>query len=164
MTWESGGPYCSDEPAGESVFLGCYSEGGMPPSQMNYPALVFGGQHGASIIRIGYGTPYGAWLDANGPDGFRAIRDFLVNRNLEVNGDLTVDGGLYANAGLSVAGGAINANADISLSAGRVIYNNSLQVLGARGAAVADATDAASAITQLNALLARCRAHGLIAT
>ena len=38
------------------------------------------------------------------------------------------------------------------------------QVIGAQGAAVADATDAASAITQLNALLARCRAHGLIAT
>lgn len=38
-----------------------------------------------------------------------------------------------------------------------------VQVVGARGAAVADATDAASAITQLNALLARCRAHGLIA-
>lgn len=38
------------------------------------------------------------------------------------------------------------------------------QVVGNQGAAVADATDAASAITQLNALLARCRAHGLIAT
>ena len=37
-------------------------------------------------------------------------------------------------------------------------------VVGPQGAAVADATDAASAITQLNALLARCRAHGLIAT
>lgn len=40
----------------------------------------------------------------------------------------------------------------------------SLKVIGAQGAAVADATDAASAITQLNALLARIRAHGLIAT
>ena len=38
------------------------------------------------------------------------------------------------------------------------------KILGAQGAAVADATDASSAITQLNALLARCRAHGLIAT
>lgn len=37
------------------------------------------------------------------------------------------------------------------------------QVVGARGAAVADATDAASVITQLNALLARLRTHGLIA-
>lgn len=38
-----------------------------------------------------------------------------------------------------------------------------VQVVGAKGAAVIDATDAASVITQLNALLARCRAHGLIA-
>jgi hypothetical protein len=38
------------------------------------------------------------------------------------------------------------------------------KILGAQGAAVADATDAASVITQLNALLARLRAHGLIAT
>ena len=38
------------------------------------------------------------------------------------------------------------------------------KVIGTQGAAVADATDAASAITQLNALLARMRAHGLIAT
>lgn len=39
-----------------------------------------------------------------------------------------------------------------------------VKILGAQGAAVADATDAGSAITQLNALLARMRAHGLIAT
>jgi hypothetical protein len=37
-------------------------------------------------------------------------------------------------------------------------------VVGAQGAAVADATDAGSAITQLNLVLARLRAHGLIAT
>lgn len=39
-----------------------------------------------------------------------------------------------------------------------------VKVIGNQGAAVADATDAASVITQLNALLDRCRAHGLIAT
>ena len=38
------------------------------------------------------------------------------------------------------------------------------KVIGNQGAAVADATDNASAITQLNTLLARLRAHGLIAT
>ena len=37
-------------------------------------------------------------------------------------------------------------------------------VVGAQGAAVADATDAASVILRLNELLARVRAHGLIAT
>ena len=38
------------------------------------------------------------------------------------------------------------------------------KVIGAQGAAVADATSAATAITQVNLLLARARAHGLIAT
>lgn len=54
---------------------------------------------------------------------------------------------------------------DIS-GASKVLRLQGVQVVGARGAAVADATDAASAITQLNALLARLRAstgHGLIA-
>jgi len=38
------------------------------------------------------------------------------------------------------------------------------KVLGPRQPAIADATDAASAITQLNAALAALREHGLIAT
>ena len=38
------------------------------------------------------------------------------------------------------------------------------KVLGAQGTAIADATDAATAISQLNLLLARARAHGFIAT
>jgi predicted peptidase len=38
------------------------------------------------------------------------------------------------------------------------------QVVGARQAAIADATDAASAITRVNLILAAMRAHGLIAT
>lgn len=37
------------------------------------------------------------------------------------------------------------------------------KVIGAQGAAIANATDAASAITQLNLLLAAARTHGLIA-
>lgn len=44
------------------------------------------------------------------------------------------------------------------------LYVDDIKVIGNQGAAVADATDAASAITQLNALLARARAHGWIAT
>jgi hypothetical protein len=43
-------------------------------------------------------------------------------------------------------------------------YTNGTKVVGAQGAAVADATDATDVITQLNALLARLRAHGLIAS
>jgi hypothetical protein len=47
---------------------------------------------------------------------------------------------------------------------GKVYKVNSVQVVGAQGAAVADATDAASTQARLNDLLARVRAHGLIAT
>jgi hypothetical protein len=41
---------------------------------------------------------------------------------------------------------------------------NGVKVLGTQGAAVADATGAGDVVAQLNFLLARCRAHGLIAT
>jgi hypothetical protein len=51
----------------------------------------------------------------------------------------------------------------LNLVTGCVYKVNSTQVVGPRGAAVADATNATDVITQLNALLARCRAHGLIA-
>lgn len=47
--------------------------------------------------------------------------------------------------------------------AASVVRGAAGQLVGQQGAAVADATDAASAITQLNVLLARLRAHGLIA-
>lgn len=56
-----------------------------------------------------------------------------------------------------------NYSGNLNLGAAAMLNVNGNQVVGARGAAVADATDAASAITQLNALLARLRAHGLIA-
>ncbi len=39
-----------------------------------------------------------------------------------------------------------------------------VQVVGNQAAAIANATDAASVITQLNDLLAKCRTHGIIAT
>jgi hypothetical protein len=53
---------------------------------------------------------------------------------------------------------------DILLASAKVLKVNNIQVIGAQGAAVADATDAASVILRLNDLLARCRAHGIIAT
>ena len=46
---------------------------------------------------------------------------------------------------------------------GRVVIRGT-HVVGAQGAAIADATDQTSAVTQLNSLLAALRAHGLIAT
>jgi hypothetical protein len=43
-------------------------------------------------------------------------------------------------------------------------YMGATKLIGVRGAAVADATGAGDVVAQLNALLARIRAHGLIAT
>jgi len=60
---------------------------------------------------------------------------------------------------------AVRTEGNIDVTSGDY-YHTGTQVVSTQGAAVADATDAASAITQLNALLARLRAstgHGLIA-
>lgn len=51
-----------------------------------------------------------------------------------------------------------------SLDVGGAYYVDSVKVVGNQGAAVADATGAGDVVAQLNALLARVRAHGLIAT
>jgi hypothetical protein len=53
---------------------------------------------------------------------------------------------------------------DGNINAQIAYYVNDTKVIGAQGAAVADATDSTDVITQLNALLARLRTHGLIAS
>jgi hypothetical protein len=72
---------------------------------------------------------------------------------------------------LRIAGGsAVTSGAtDVCLGAGSVDVGTSFRyrgtkLLGAQGAAVADATDATSVIARLNDLLSRLRTHGLIAT
>ena len=56
------------------------------------------------------------------------------------------------------------------LKAGQLAFNTALldpagiKILGAQGAAVADATGAGDIVAQFNTFLARARAHGLIAT
>jgi phage gp45-like len=62
-------------------------------------------------------------------------------------------------------GQVIEANAPIDLVNSAVYRVAGTQVVGAQGAAVADSTaTAASVSTQLNLLLSRLRAHGLIAS
>lgn len=51
-----------------------------------------------------------------------------------------------------------------TLGSDLALHVANVRVVGPRGAPVADATDTPSAIRQLNVLLARLRAHGLIAT
>ena len=65
----------------------------------------------------------------------------------------------FTNPAIEIA----NATRYVNLPAGRLSISGT-KVLGTQGAAVADATDAASTMARLNDLLARCRAHGLIAT
>lgn len=82
---------------------------------------------------------------------------------------LTKRGGTLANRLTISAGAQIGAPTGGDKGAGTLnldndLYKDGVKVVGAQGATVADATDAATAITQLNALLARIRAHGLIAT
>ena len=76
----------------------------------------------------------------NGNNGRWGIGDFnsstLPQEILHVDGNLRVDGDILVDG---------------------------TKVIDAQGAAVADATDAASAITQLNLVIARLEAHGLIA-
>jgi hypothetical protein len=77
----------------------------------------------------------------------------------EIVGSTFVSGGTATTAGAT----------EVTVGAGVVDVGVSLRyrgtkVVGAQGAAVADATDATSVIARLNDLLARMRAHGLIAT
>lgn len=43
------GGYKTDSNTGYSAFLGCYTEVGQPPNEIVYPAVVYGGVHGAGF-------------------------------------------------------------------------------------------------------------------
>jgi hypothetical protein len=71
--------------------------------------------------------------------------------------------------GRVIVGDSVGANGGAALDVVGVTCSTTYfvganQVVGARGAAVADATDAASVIARFNELLSRLRTHGLIAT
>lgn len=76
-----------------------------------------------------------------------------------VSGNITAATGDFTS--INATGGLL-CEADVdTLSTYQV---NGVQVVSAQGAAVANATGAGDVVAQLNALLARLRAHGLIAT
>jgi hypothetical protein len=191
--FREGGAYRVDSANSYTVLTGCYSEGDSNPSVLNGPALVWGGLHGAGVhtegaaqwggIVNGGGNGVTVAMDltvgrkiAAGPnhisDPAATFSGFvqstganagyvLFSRNTGAPWTFLNSGG---NAILWQSGDKFMFNADSLNLAGGLTYKiGGVQVVGARGAAVADATDAASAITQLNALLARLRTHGLIA-
>jgi len=176
-----GGDYLTYGTAGVHL-INCYSEGG-GFSQFNGLTIIDhgamgdnmyrGGQRrvpqyngivykmllgGSMFLDAGYGsTDVGLWWRAFDGSIWSYIDALAVGTYLNAGGvtgyNFRVAGTLAAQ--LTAAG--------LDLQTGTPLKYNGQQVVGARGAAVADATDAASAITQLNALLARMRAHGLIA-
>ena len=112
-------------------------------------------------------------FDSGGANKFSCVNSVTTHMIFEVSRGATngfqwftapvTTGTLVKQMELTTAG-RLTVEGGINVPTGQGYHVNSTKVLGAQGAAVADATDAASAITQLNLLLARCRAHGLIAT
>lgn len=97
------------------------------------------------------------------------LAEFFNKPTIVCAGAVTVTGMLTANGGITVAGGA---NIVLSGTTGTKLGTGATQKLGfwnaapvVQPAAVADAAvDAASAIAQLNNLLAKLRTIGIIAT
>lgn len=87
--------------------------------------------------------------------------DISIASTTETSSSTT--GALVVPGGIGVGGG-IFAGGNVNVASGKVYKVNGTQVLGAQGAAVADATGAGDVVAQLNALLARLRSHGIIAT
>jgi hypothetical protein len=75
-----------------------------------------------------------------------------------------VGGAGYSGNKLFVVGCSSGVWSKYKIKTDDVYYVGSNKVVGAQGDAVADATDADDVITQLNTLLSRLRAHGLIGT
>lgn len=109
-------------------------------------------------------SAYGATFTPNiAPE--RNVLAAVVDLRETVNGNATLDGNKTFTGNVTVQNLAVvndvSTTGDIQAVAFAV---EGYQVVGARGAAVANATDAASVIARLNDLLARLRTHGLIAT
>lgn len=114
---------------------------------------VFSGNGGALLKFDGAANRYQIGLQPNGSGGLYA-RTFPGGRF-----SVYADGTHHDTAGNAGAGGT-----EIFAVEDNGLYINATKVLGTQGAAVADATDAASTMARLNDLLARLRAHGIIAT
>lgn len=61
-------------------------------------------------------------------------------------------------------GDLVSPTRDAASQAAAGVYVNGTKVVGVQGAAIADRTDAATALSGVNLVIAAMRAHGLIAT
>lgn len=75
------GSYKSDDPNAANIFIGCYSEGGWPPSEIAAPAQVIGGLHGAGFAA---GSAQGFYVG----DGRFNKWSGGVSFRLDIQGDL----------------------------------------------------------------------------
>lgn len=183
--FRSGGAFYSEGGNARNSFLACYSESDQNASRILSPSIVIGGLHAAGIDGVVAFDSSGSFEVVNSGPAYGDSRDgALYINNTGSRGTVefrswsgsapTTQAEIFATNGPSGGWIYYDAHAGIHIfrnngaQVGRIDTNGlqigSTKVIGAQGAAVADATDAASAITQLNALLARMRAHGLIAT
>jgi hypothetical protein len=88
--------------------------------------------------------------------------DYLSFRTSGSGEDVRIDSA--GNVGIGDVAPAEKLDVTGNVNSTGVYKVDDVQVISNRGAAVADATDAASVILRLNELLARVRTHGLIAT
>lgn len=189
MTLRAGGSLRIEGSFEQNIVLGWYYEGGQSPpliqasaqtlflSPMSVTPAQFDGSPYRGALTgnaSGLQTPGGMRVGVEATRGLATINNAVDEwlRFVTTAGEawhFDMAGGFLL---LKTGGGASPFGVEYStgklisldLGSGNVYKVNGTQVLGAQGAAVADATDAASAITQLNALLARCRAHGIIDT
>jgi hypothetical protein len=182
LEWVNPSPYGTN-PAnsnGRNVFLGCYAESAQAPCQANTPSLFVGGLldevgvvGSATWLRAGNwaGSIRADAVEARDPDGRVITLGGASNEALRFyDGANTWQ--LYRRVagsfsfGLSGSGVPFEVMADGAHATAFLVSGT--KVLGAQGAAVADVTGGATIDTEaraaINALLARCRAHGLIGT
>jgi hypothetical protein len=135
-TYRAGGCYFTDNANSRAQFTGCYAEDGQGLAQLSTRTTVLGGM---AVLR----AFEGAWISVG---HFRPSADNTL--------DLGKTGA--TNRWRTIYGYTGDFTTQVKV--------NGTKVLGAQGAAIANATDAGSAITQLNLALAAMRTHGLIAT
>jgi hypothetical protein len=98
------GPYRTEDPSARNMFIGCYSEGGQPPSSFSPPTLLLGGLHGAGTGDYGgqLGVEFNQALKAEG--ALEVGTRLAVGSDASVGGNLTVDGMSLANGNMVVRG------------------------------------------------------------
>lgn len=188
------GPYKTTNANARSLFLGCYSEGDQPSAQVAAPSLIIGGLHGAGTggSSAPVLTTSGNFeMVCDAASGF-AVRPAGSNAVLSIDAPTSIlffGGTAYNNCDLEIYSDAATSGynvpagrkhsfsvdfvttaevdaSGINLPAAKVLRIGGSQVVGARGAAVADpaggATIDAEARTAIAAILSRLEAHGLI--